>query len=180
MQKASVTLIDRYGTFPQGFLRYTLFVRKLCLLLSFTVPAVGQTLKLSSVSTAAGTVAPMTVTLTSPAGKEPVGLQWEVSYSSPQLGIEGREMTIGAAAKRVGKELTCHGWPQGAGTYVYRCILVVGSERFSNGPVAVLSFHVRATARPGPSTVRLSNALGASADGNPITINSSQADVMIR
>jgi len=147
---------------------------------SLILPVWGQALKLSPVSTAAGTVAPMTVTLTSPAGKEPVGLQWEVSYSSPQLGIESREMTIGAPPKRVGKELTCHGWPQGAGTYVYRCLLVGGSERLSNGPVAVLSFRVRATARLGPTTVRLGNALGVSAEGNPINIDSSQADVMIR
>jgi hypothetical protein len=148
--------------------------------MSLTAPVWGQSLMLSPVSAAAFGVASMTLTLTSTAGKEPVGLQWEVSYSSPQLGIEGREMTIDAPAKRVGKELTCHGWPPGAGTYVYRCVLVGCSERLSNGPVAVLSFRVRATARPGRTTVRLSNALGASAEGKSITIDASQADVMIR
>ena len=102
----------------------------------------------------------MTVTLTFMPGKEPVALQWEVSYPSPQLGIEDGDMAIGAAAKKAGKALTCQGRPQDAGTYVYRCVLVGGPERLSNGSVAVVSFRVRATARPGPTTVRLSNVLG--------------------
>jgi hypothetical protein len=155
-------------------------VRNLCFLVSFTVAVWGQALKLSSVSAAAGTVAPMTLTLTSTAGQEPVALQWEISYPSPQLGTEDGAIAIGAAAKRAGKALTCQGRPRDAGTYVYRCVLVGGPEHLSNGSVAVLSFRVRATARPGPSTVLLKNVLGVSAAGEPITIDSSQADVMIR
>jgi hypothetical protein len=149
-------------------------------LLLLAVAVYGQALKLSPVSASAGSEAPITLTLTSTPGKEPVSLQWEISYSSPQLGIQDGDLVIGAAAKNAGKALTCRGRPQDAGTYVYRCVLVGGPERLSNGSVAVLSFRVRATARPGPTTVRLSNVVGVSAEGKPITIDSSQADVVIR
>jgi hypothetical protein len=122
----------------------------------------------------------MTVALAAPAGKAPLALQWEISYPATQLGLGDNDIALGAAAKGVGKALTCKGWPQDAGTYIYRCVLVGGAERVPVGPVAVLSFHVRANARPGTATVRLSNALGVSADTQPIQMDSTQADVLIR
>jgi len=159
---------------------YSWTMRKLYFLLSMPGLVWGQALNLSPVSAAAGKVAPMTMTFKAPSGAEPTALQWEISYPSPQLGLEETDVAIGSAAKAAGKTLTCHGRPLDAGKYIYRCILAGGSQRVPSGPVAVFSFRVRASAQPGRATVQLSNTMGVSSDGKQTAVDSSQADILIQ
>jgi hypothetical protein len=145
-----------------------------------SVPISGHALNVSSASAGPGGVALAVISLSAPSGKEPLALQWELFYASPQLGLESEDLVIGGAAKSVGKSLTCTGRPESAGTYVYRCILGGGAERILSGPVALITFRVRATARLGPTSVRLGNVLGVNEDGIGVSIRESQADVIIR
>jgi len=140
----------------------------------------GQTVELAPVSAAAGSVASMTLTWAAPPGKSAVALEWELSYPSPQLGLEDKDIAAGSTAHTAGKALTCKGRSQDAGTYVYKCILAGGSKPLANGPAAIFFFRVRNKTRKGAATVRLSNTLGVSPEGNSIRIDPSQADVTIR
>jgi len=144
------------------------------------IPIQAQALNISSASAGPGGVAQVVISLNAPPGKEPLALQWELSYASPQLGLESEDLVIGSAAKSAGKSLNCTGRPESAGTYVYRCILQGGAESILTGPVALVAFHVRATARLGPTSVRLDNALGVTRDGAGVSIPQNQAEVIIR
>jgi hypothetical protein len=143
-------------------------------------PVQGQALNISSASAGPGGVAQVVISLNAPPGKEPLALQWDLSYASPQLGLENEDLVIGSAAKSAGKSLACTGRAEGAGTYIYRCILQGGTEGILTGPVALITFHVRTTARLGPTSVRLDNALGVRRDGEGVSIQQNQAEVIIR
>jgi hypothetical protein len=144
------------------------------------IPIQGPALNISSAAASPGGVAQVVISLNAPSGKEPLALQWELSYASPQLGLESEDLVIGSAAKSAGKSLTCTGRPEAAGKYVYQCILEGGAEGILTGPVAQIAFHVRTTARLGPTSVRLDNALGVRRDGAAVRIQQNQAEVIIR
>src|SRR2546423_12874756 len=122
-----------------------------------------QALTVSPAAGVRGSVASVVISSTFPAGSEPVALQWELSYPSPQLGLENGDLAAGSAAARAGKSLTCVGRAENAGTYVYRCILAGGGKEIPNGAAAVAAFRIRPQARPGPATVLISSALAVSA-----------------
>jgi hypothetical protein len=143
-------------------------------------PISGKALNISSAVAGPGGVARVVISLNASLGKEPLALQWELSYASPQLGLESEDLVIGSAAKSAGKSLICTGRPEGAGTYIYRCILQGGAQGILTGPVALIAFHVRTTARLGPTSVRLDNALGVRRDGTGVSIQQNQAEVIIR
>ncbi|MBZ5618896.1 MAG: AMIN domain-containing protein [Acidobacteriia bacterium] len=145
-----------------------------------SAPSPQGALRISPASAAPGSTAAVRVELDFPLGAEPVALQWEISYPSPQLGLEEGDLVIGSAASSVGKSLACAGRVESAGVYVYRCVLAGGQKRVSNGPVALVNFRVRPQAQPGPATVRLSNAVGVSIDLSTVKIPPVEADVVIR
>jgi hypothetical protein len=138
-----------------------------------------QSLHLSAASATPSGTAAVTLSLESPPGKEPLALQWEVVYPSPQLGAEGSDFTAGQAAKASGKSLTCAGKPADADTYVYRCILAGGQKAIGNGPVATLTFHIRSAARTGTAAVQIQNAAGVSASLKKIDIGPAQVGIAI-
>jgi hypothetical protein len=137
-------------------------------------------LKLSPVSAVPGSVAAVRLELDSPAGEEPVALQWELFYPSPKLGIEDGDLIVGSVAGSAGKSLVCAGRVESAAVYVYRCILAGGLKRIPNGAVAVINFRVRSHAQPGPATVRIANALAVAMDTKEVPIQPTEADVTIR
>jgi hypothetical protein len=140
----------------------------------------GQAVSLSAMPAARGTFAPVTLSLSTPLGKEPVALQWEISYPSSQFSLEDRDLGIGNAAYSAGKSLTCSGRPGNVGTHRYRCILAGGQERIPNGQFAFVTFRVRADAQRGAATIQFGDALGILPDGKPMNIQPTKADVVIR
>jgi hypothetical protein len=153
---------------------------KLLLFLLAGLSLHGQTLKMASVSAQKGQVGTLLLTLSSPEGKAPAALQWDIAYPSPKIGIGEKDVIAGGAAESSGKDLTCAGHPEGAGTYVYRCVLAGGVKPIRNGTLAIIKFQVRPTTLPGPVIVEIRNAQGASAEAAKVEIASTQAEITVR
>ena len=109
-----------------------------------------------------------------------VGLQWELSYPSVALGTDERDVMVGGAALAAGKTLTCSGIADDAAQYMYRCVLAGGSTPIPNGAVAQVIFHVRETARLGPATLDIRNAMAVAADGKRVDITPAHADITVQ
>ena len=120
-------------------------------------------LVLSSSAVSPGGTASLSLSLTSPAGSEPAGLQWTLVYSPTD--IVALSALAGTSATAAGKSLSCAGSPGS-----YTCLLTgLNANIVQNGVVAVV------TATISPSTtatsIAIANALGAtqSASAEAIT-----------
>jgi hypothetical protein len=109
-----------------------------------------------------------------------VGLQWELSYPAVSLGTDEREVVAGGAALSAGKTLACTGIADDAAKYVYRCVLAGGSAPIPKGPVAEMIFHVRESARLGPATLEIRNAMAVAPDGKRVDITPTRADITVQ
>ncbi|HZT28390.1 MAG TPA: hypothetical protein VFA33_00805 [Bryobacteraceae bacterium] len=121
------------------------------------------------------------IVLVSPAGHEPSALQWEVSFPAAELALEGSGAGLGIAARDAGKGIQCAEQPSGqVTTRAYRCLLAGGQKTIRNGPVAALKLKVGAGARRGDARVRITHAIGVSADLKKATIPDAEGVVTIR
>jgi hypothetical protein len=154
-------------------------MRLLCAFL-ICLPVCGQTLRISPLTVRRGATGTLVLSLESPAGKEPVALQFEFLYPAPQLSVDDSGLVVAGAAQTAGKSVTCAGRPEDAGTYVYRCILIGGDKRLPQGPLVRIEFRVRAEAKLGRATVKLRRAQGVGADLKGLDLPSQEADVLIQ
>ena len=115
------------------------------------LPLLGQSLKVSSGSAAAGQKVSLDLTLECPTGKEVLALQWEVSFPSQAVTFDGKGPQAGAAAVAAGKTLTCAARKKDASTWV--CILAGGQKPIGNGSVATLPYQVQANAPAGAKRI---------------------------
>ena len=121
------------------------------------------TLALSSGTAAANSSAALNLTLTFPAGSEPAGLQWTLTYSPTS--IISISAIAGASANAAGKSLYCSA---SSGSYI--CLLAgLNTAVMQNGVVAVVSVTIGSGVAS--TTINVTNTLGASAEGNPLPIN---------
>jgi len=143
-------------------------------------PAPTWTLEVSSASVSSSGGVTATLLLRTPKGSEPVALQWELSYPSPQMASADKDWKLSANAQSAGKSLSCRGHAKDAGTYVYRCILAGGFSRLPEGAVAEIQFLPRAGAQPANATLHLSGVVGVAADGHTIPGKSADSNIPIR
>ncbi len=124
----------------------------------------GQTdsLILSSGSSASNGTVSLNLNLTSPAGNEPAGIQWTLTF--PQSHVIAISVTAGPAAAAAGKTVSCF-----AGSGTYACVVSgMNTTTISNGTVAFVGLTMAAAVSA--SSIGLSNALGSSASGNGIAV----------
>ena len=118
----------------------------------------------SGVATPGGTVS-LNLSLSSPSGSEPAGIEWTFAYSASD--IVAISASPGAAATAAGASLSCAG---SSGSYL--CFLTgvsssgLDANLIQNGVVAVLAVTL-SPASPG-TTISVANALSSSAKGNAI------------
>jgi trimeric autotransporter adhesin len=138
-------------------------IRILSLLILSANLLFGQgTLALSSGTAAANGSAALQLTLTSPAGAEPAGLQWTLAYSPTDVSIGAVAGASGAAA---GKSLTC---VSRSGSYM--CVLAgLNGTLLQNGVVAVVTATI--VSKVAYTIIAVTNTLGAGAMGNSLPIN---------
>ena len=146
--------------------KYTIAVT--VILLSST-HAFGQAdaLALSSAVVPPGGTASLNLSLTSPSGSEPAGLEWTLVYSTSA--ITNITANIGAAGKAAGKVLSCTLSPGS-----YTCFLTglstsgLNANIIQNGVVAI----VTATISPGTTvaSIGVTGALGAAQSGSAVPI----------
>ena len=124
----------------------------------------GQTDSLSLSSGTAGSnggVA-LSLSLSSPVGNEPTGIEWTVTY--PTASVTSIAIAAGPAATSAGKTLSC---VPGAGTYT--CLLVgENSTIMSNGTAAIVNLIMSAGVTTTP--IDIINSTGSSASGNGLVV----------
>ena len=123
------------------------------------VTAYGQSdvLALSSGSTSPGGTVSLNLSLTSPSGYQPAGLQWTLTY--PPSNITNITAADGTAATAANKAIFCAG---GAGSYT--CLLTgLNPDIVQNGVVAVLTMTMSANATN--STIGVANVVSTSTTG---------------
>jgi len=133
-------------------------------LLAF-VPGVvfGQdALALSSGTAVAGGAIALNLSLNSPVGSEPAGVQWTLTYPAGNTASIGA--VAGSSATAADETITCF---SGAGSYT--CLLSgMNDAVIQNGVVAVIN--VTMTSSAGTTPIGLTNLAGATAAGSPISV----------
>ncbi len=128
-----------------------------------------ETLTLSSGSAIPGSTVSLDLSLISPAGSEPAGLQWTFLFSP--TAISNVSVAAGAAAVAAGKSLSC---TLGSGTYT--CVLWgLNSAIVHNGVVATATF----TTTPALTitTTVVGNVVAATLGGVADAVNGSSATI---
>lgn len=121
-------------------------------------------LQLSSGSGSPSGVASLSLSINSPAGQEPSAVQWTINY--PPSTIAGLAVGAGSSLLAAGKTVVCSG-----GTNFYTCIAEgLNSNIIANGTLATISLALTSGAPQGVTSIALSNALGASLSGQPLTV----------
>ena len=143
------------------------------------LPLFGQSVRVSSVSAAAGDKIAIEIALDSPSGKEPVALQWEAGFARDDLKLDGAGLVAGAAAQAAGKSLTCAPKKTSPGPAKWACILAGGQKPIGNGVVSVLRFEVQAHARAGSQPITVDNLLGVSAALKKVPIPRAEGAVRV-
>jgi len=137
-------------------------------------------LQISPAAAFRGDRAIVVITLNAKPASASVGLQWELSYPSVALGTDERELIPGGSAVSAGKTLTCTGIADDAAKYIYRCVLAGGSDPIPNGPVAQMIFRVRESARLGPATLEIRNAMAVAPDGKRVDIGPAHSEINVQ
>ena len=127
--------------------------------------AFGQSGSISlSSGTASGGAVSLNLTLSSPAGSEPVALQWTFTY--PPANIVSISAVPGAGIASAGKSLSCVA--PGAG--VYTCLVWgLNTNTILNGSVAIVNLIMAAGAAA--TSIGVTNTMGASSSGNAIPLS---------
>ncbi len=140
----------------------------------------GQTLHLSSAAASRGDTVAIQVSLDSPAGHEPVGLQWETIVPTLQLTPDNNGMVIGPAGQESGKSIQCAGKRKSPEEFSYRCILIGGQKPIKNGTVAMLTLHISPKGQAGAVRIHTQEGIAVTANMKQVKINDSESTVNIR
>jgi hypothetical protein len=81
------------------------------------------------------------IMIVSPAGNEPVALQWKLAVPEG-VTIKPGDLEAGSAAKSAGKSITC-AVPGTGVSGVLACILIGGQTSIPDGAVTVVRFHMQ-------------------------------------
>jgi hypothetical protein len=108
------------------------------------------------------------VTLVSPAGKEPVALQWKIALGT-EVTAAGGDLVAGDAAGAAGKVLACAP-AKGAGqeSAIFNCILSGGKKAIRNGTIFLVKYKVRPQAIPSTLVVRVSDGIAVLEEANQL------------
>jgi hypothetical protein len=140
----------------------------------------GLTVSISPQSVAPGGAAVIVISLDSSTLNEPITLQWQMSYPSPEIGIDDDQITLDPAAESSGKSVTCSGKAVGPGTYIYSCTIAGGSKPIPGGRIALIPLQVRHTARTGTATIALTNIGTVSGGGQTAPLPDVETSLDIR
>jgi len=156
------------------------FFRSFCWGLIALEPLVlpAQSLQVSSAKAPRGERVTLEISLNSPPGHEPLGLQWEITFPVKQLTLADG-VSPGPAAEAAGKSLRCAAKPEAGGIGGSRCLLIGGGQPIAGGVIARLQFRVLAAARKGAARVRVDQAIAVSKDMQQSPLAAAEATVTI-
>jgi hypothetical protein len=148
---------------------------RLAYLVVSCLPVLGQTSPVSSVIKAPGDQVTLDISADSQRGRAPVALKWDVIFPAQLMAMDGAPDT-GSAAMNSGKSLQC----TARRLYTYTCILSGGQNPIANGPIAIFHFRILTTAEPRTTTLRIEKAVATTVDSSVLTLNDTEAIVIIQ
>jgi hypothetical protein len=149
---------------------------KLAYFLVGCLPVLGQTSDVSSVTKAPGDKLTLEISAHSQPGRAPVALKWEVVFPAQLMAFEGDATETGGAAKDSGKSLQC----TARNTYSLSCTLSGGQKTIGNGLIATFHFKILTTAGARKTTLRIQKGAATTVDSKVLTLNDTQAIVIIQ
>ena len=134
--------------------------------------ALGQGLGVSSGIGSPGGSALLTISLTSPAGSAPTGLQWTISYNPAD--IAAISVAPGPSSVAAAKSVYC------SSAVGARTCLAIGMNGTSMANGIVATMNVTLTASAVTTAVRLTNTLAASGSGSPISLSGGNGTITVQ
>ena len=108
------------------------------------------------------------VTFVSPAGREPIALQWKIALGTEVVAAQ-EDLIAGEAATGAGKTLTCSPPTDlGKAGPTYLCILAGGKKAIANGTVILVKYKIKPDAKPGADVVRISDGIAVPQEPPPL------------
>jgi hypothetical protein len=148
--------------------------RRLAHLVAGCVPLLGQTSHLTPVK-APGDMVTLVITADSQPARAPAGLKWEVLFPAQVIEMQA-DAEAGKAAVDSGKSLQC----VARRPYLCYCILAGGQNPVADGPIAIFHFKIRTTAAPQTITLRIQRAEAITAESKELSLNDTEAVVVIK
>ncbi|MBI1792137.1 MAG: hypothetical protein HYR60_31830, partial [Acidobacteria bacterium] len=116
----------------------------------------------------------------SPAGKEPLSLQFEANYPVRQMEADRGGPIVGEPAKSAGKFITCATrWKKAPVVSSLKCIVAGGQKPIPNGKLAALRFKIPVTADYGAYKVTVEEAQSVGADMKLVKLKKAEGTVTI-
>lgn len=110
-----------------------------------------------------------------------LGLQWETTFPTRQISVEGGGPVVSDAGKIAGKSLTCAGkTAKEPANYSYTCILIGGQKEIAAGPIAIFNFRLSAKAQPGDLPVRIRHVEAVTKDLRKIAIPDAAGKITVK
>ncbi len=141
---------------------------KLLATLVFCSPLCAQTLQIVPSTAPHGGKGSLLITLSAPAGKAPVALQWKLTLSA-ELTATAEDILPGNAASAAEKSVVCApAAPHGQGASTYACLLSGGRKPVANGTIFLVKYAVKDKASPQTVTVRLTDGMAVLEEANQL------------
>ena len=145
-------------------------------LILLTPVAYGQTLRIFPVSGSPGEKVAIEISYDGPSQPAPAALRFDLTFPVQLIEPEGSAPEVGADAKKSGKSIVCASRKE----YIRTCVMSGGQQPIPKGTVAVFRFKIRDGARISSSTIRISQATGATVDLKELTIPDTEAKLEVR
>jgi len=118
--------------------------------------------------------------LASPAGKEPLALQWDLRIPLAPAALVDDRLLVGFVAREAAKSLYCAPPTKMDETHTVRCILAGGRKPIPNGTIALLKLKIATHAPIGSTRVRVERGLAVSRDLEQVPLRVVETTVAIR
>jgi hypothetical protein len=134
-------------------------IMRCLIILAFYSPLLAQSFQIVPSTAPHGGAGSLLITLTSPAGKEPVALQWKIALGS-EVAAEPTDIVAGDAATTAGKAATCALALKPVPEHLaFVCVLVGGQKPIANGTIFRLKYKIKPKTTPQTLAVRISDGL---------------------
>ncbi len=140
-----------------------------CLTVLAETPAISPVIK------SPGDIVTLEIAATSQPKRAPIVLHFDVVFPAQLMAIEGAGK-VGSAAQGSGKSLECHI----LNPHSYGCVISGGQNPMADGQIAIFHFRILKTAKPGTTALRVERAVSTTADGKVVSLNDTEAAVIIR
>ncbi len=116
-----------------------LTVNRLIWVAILAFPLWGQELRVPAAVLSRGDSGSLSIQLSAPPDRAPAALQWDLVFPIGRVDIQDSGWSAGPSAVEAGKQLMCaRQLRKNPEAYAYKCMLVGGRAKISNGAVAVV------------------------------------------